>query len=104
MLFSLIRKEIVHNVLSLRFIVTFVLFFVLIQISILMLSSSFQKAQRTYETSRSSHREDISQYKGREDQDQLFHDNIVEGGGVFADRPPEPLGIFVHGLEDDLPT
>ena len=104
MLFGLIRKEIVHNVLSLRFMVTFVLFFALIQISILMLSSGFQKAQRTYETSRSSHREDVSQYKGREDQNQLSHDNIVEGGGVFGDRPPEPLSIFVYGLQDDLPT
>ena len=103
MLFGLIRKEIVHNVLSLRFMVTFVLFSVLILVSILMLTSGFQKAQRTYETSRSSHREDISQYRGKENQNQLFHENIVEGGGIFGDRPPEPLGIFVHGLEDDLP-
>ena len=34
MLFTLIKKEIVNHVLSLRFTITFVLFFVLVQISI----------------------------------------------------------------------
>ena len=47
MLFALIRKEIINNVLSFRFMVTLVLFFGLILISIMFLTSDHQTRLRT---------------------------------------------------------
>jgi len=102
-LFTLIRKEIVSNVLSLRFMVTFVLFFVLILLSIFVLTGDYQNTLRTYEASRSVHRERLGALKNVEDLNQQVNDLIYEQG-VYGNRAPQTLGIFVRGLENDLPT
>jgi ABC-type transport system involved in multi-copper enzyme maturation permease subunit len=104
MLFALIRKEIINNVLSFRFMVTLVLFFGLILISILFLTSDHQIRLRTHEASKAAHRDQILAFKGAEDQDQQFHEILYGGGGIYGDRAPQPLGIFVQGLDDDLPS
>ena len=103
MLFVLIRKEIINNVLSFRFMVTLVLFFGLILVSILFLTSDHQVRLRTHEASKAAHRDQILSFKGAKDQDQQFRD-ILLGDGVYGDRAPQPLGIFVQGLDDNLPT
>ena len=103
MLFALIRKEIINNVLSFRFMVTLVLFFGLILVSILFLTSDYQIRLRTHEASKAAHRAQIVAFKGAEDQDEQFHEMLV-GSGVYGDRTPQPLGIFVQGLDDDLPA
>ena len=74
MLFALIRKEIINNVLSFRFMVTLVLFFGLILISIMFLTSDHQTRLRTHEASKSAHRDQILSFKGAEDQDERFHE------------------------------
>ena len=103
MLYALIRKEIINNVLSFRFMVTLVLFFGLILVSILFLTSDYQIRLRTHEASKAAHRAHIVAFKGAEDQDEQFHEILV-GSGVYGDRAPQPLGIFVQGLDDNLPA
>ena len=104
MLLSLIRKEIVHNVLSLRFMVTFVLFFVLTMVSIFTMTRAYERALRTHEASASTHREQLTSMQGAEDQDDQFHDLLIGSEGIYGGRAPKPLGVFVSGLEDRLPT
>jgi ABC-type transport system involved in multi-copper enzyme maturation permease subunit len=103
MLTVLIKKEIVNNVLSLRFMVTFALFFVLIQLSIFALTDDYRARLRVYEASKSIHRERISELEAIEDSNERLS-NLIFEQGVYGDRPPQPLGFFVRGLEDDLPT
>ena len=103
MFLSLVRKEIANNVLSLRFIITFALFVALVLLSLFMLTSTYETARHNYEISRSSHLETLRAIEGREDQDQRFHDTVIEGDGLHGDRPPQPLSVFVYGLEANLP-
>ena len=104
MLLTLIKKEIVANVLSLRFMVTFVLFFVLIQVSVFVLSSEFGRDAATYEASRSAQRDHIHKLEGLEDFNKRFHDDIIDGEGIYDSVQPQPLSIFVHGLVNRLPV
>ena len=87
MLFALIRKEIINNVLSFRFMVTLVLFFGLILVSTLFLTSDYQIRLRTHEASKTAHRAQVLAFKGAEDQDEQFHE-ILKGSGVYGDRAP----------------
>ncbi len=104
MLLSLIRKEIVLNVLSLRFAVTFVLFFVLTMVSVFAMTRSYQRAQNTHESSSTMHRAQVRKVFEAEDPAEAFHDVLFGGGGAYDDRGPQALGVFVQGLEDHLPT
>lgn len=103
MLLELIRKEITVNVLSLRFIVTFVLFFGLILISTFVLTSDYKVRLQAYETSRSAHRDALSKIKAIEDKNQQVNE-LIFNQGVYADLKPQLLAIFVRGLEGNLPT
>jgi hypothetical protein len=29
---------------------------------------------------------------------------VIGGGGWYGDRAPQPLGIYVQGLDDDIPV
>ena len=97
------QKEIVHNVLSLRFTITFVLFVVLIQLSVFVLTSDYETALRSHTASKASHRERLSALKGLESLDQQV-DELLYEQGVYGSRAPQPLRIFVRGLEDHLPS
>ena len=37
-------------------------------------------------------------------EDEQFHEILLGGGGVYGDRAPQPLGIFVQGLDENLPS
>jgi ABC-type transport system involved in multi-copper enzyme maturation permease subunit len=104
MLLSLIYKEIVHNVLSLRFMVTFVLFFVLTMVSVYTMTTDYHRKRAVHDASVSLHRDAITNIAGTEDEDQKFHNLLYGGGGIYGDRAPLPLGVFVNGLEHDLPS
>ena len=104
MLTNLIKKEIVGHVLSLRFVLTFVLFSVLLLTSVLLLSADYQARQHIHEASKVAHRELLTSVKGVEDQDERFYDLVIGGGGWYGDRAPQPLSIYVQGLDDDIPV
>ena len=103
MLLTLIKREIVSNVLSFRFIVTFLLFFCLILISIFVQTNKYQTRVRSAEISRTAHRASLSNIKGMQEKNQQV-DELLFNQGVYADLPPQPLSIFVGGLEESLPS
>ena len=84
MLLSLIRKEIVLNVLSLRFAVTFVLFFVLTMVSIFAMTRSYQRALDTHESSSAMHRAQV-QKTYEASTEGLVAESTERDGRVHAD-------------------
>ena len=108
MLVSLIVKEIATNILSLRFMVTFVLSFVLIQASIFILSDEYARSVASFEAARSEHQSTIgnlySDSKDEQDFNQRFHDEMLYGEGSYHGRRPGRLSMFALGLERKLPT
>ena len=104
MLPSLIRKEIVLGVLSLRFAVTFVLFFVLTLVSVFTMTRGYERALRLHEVGAARHHEQVRGIQEAEEPDEALHDILFGGDGFYGDRAPRPMGVFVKGLEDRLPT
>ncbi len=103
MLLTLIRREIVGNVLSLRFLVTLILFFCLILVSVFVMTAEHAVRMQSYEASRSAHRDALSKIGAMAEASQRL-DELLFTQGVYGDiRPPE-LAVFVDGLSGDLPT
>lgn len=103
MFLTLVRREIAGNVLSFRFIVTFVLFFGLILVSVLVLTNGYAGRVQGYEASRSTHRDALAQVAQVKNPRQLL-DELLDNRGVYADLRPQDLGVFVDGLERRLPS
>jgi len=103
MLALLIKKEIASNVLSSRFIVTFVLFFGLLLVSMFVMTNDYKMGVERYSASVSAHREDLDKLKSIEDPNEQMSE-LVWNRGVYSDRRPKDLGIFAKGLEDHVPT
>jgi len=103
MLFTLIRREITGNVLSFRFIVTFVLFFSLVLVSVFILTREYQARLQSYESSLSAHRKALDEVKQVQDANQRYDDLFVSKG-VYGDIRPARLGVFVDGLEPEMPS
>lgn len=103
MLLLLIRKEIVSNILSSRFIVTFVLFFGLLLVSMFVMTNDYRMALERHSASVASHREDLDKLKSIEDPREQMNE-LLWNRGVYSDRRPRDLSIFAKGLEDHLPT
>ena len=103
MFFTMVRKEIVSNVLSARFAVTFVLFFGLVLISVFILTNDYRMAMDRYNASAAAHREDLDEVTKKEQVDEQVSD-LLFSKGVYSDRPPKDLSILAKGLEDVTPT
>jgi ABC-type transport system involved in multi-copper enzyme maturation permease subunit len=102
-LVTLIGKEIAGHVRSLRFALTFVLFVVLFLVSFFVLTSEYQERMRWYTLSRNSHRQVLLQLRDLEDKRQQA-DQLLSSQGIYADRQPQSLSIFVRGLEESVPA
>jgi ABC-type transport system involved in multi-copper enzyme maturation permease subunit len=103
MLLTLVRREIVGNVLSLRFLVTLILFFSLILVSVFVMTTEHAGRMQSYEASHSAHRDALSKIADIGEASQQL-DELLLNQGVYGDiRPPE-LAVFVDGLSGDLPT
>ncbi|MFC1526240.1 ABC transporter permease subunit [Candidatus Latescibacterota bacterium] len=103
MLLTLIKREITGNVLSFRFIVTFVLFFALIVVSVFVLTQGYQTRLNSYEASLSAHRSVLDQVKQAQGANEQF-DELFVNKGIHADIRPQRLSIFVDGLEPAMPS
>ena len=104
MLLTLIKKEVISNVLSLRFVVTLVLFFSLIQVSVFALVNQYEQAVQTYVTSTAAQRERLQTLAEYDNFNERFHDDILSDEGVYGSLIPQPLSVFVRGLVDRLPA
>jgi ABC-type transport system involved in multi-copper enzyme maturation permease subunit len=89
----LVKKEILNNILSFRFAVTFLLFFLLISGSVLMMAANHQKQVRDYANAKAAYRQRISQMRDY-NEFQMF--------GMTDRQRPNRLSIFAMGLEPDM--
>lgn len=93
MLLVLVKKEILNNLLSFRFAVTFLLLFLLLGGSVLMMALNYEKQVRDYTNAVTAYRERVEQMRDSEE---------FEIFGVTNRRKPNALSIFAMGLEPDL--
>ena len=103
MILGLIKKEIVANVLSLRFMITFVLFFLLILLSIFVMSQDYEAAMATHQASKADHNDRLSALDNIDDDNKKLNDLIYDQG-VYSTRTPNALMVFAAGLEKEVPT
>jgi ABC-type transport system involved in multi-copper enzyme maturation permease subunit len=103
MFLILVKREIAGHVLSFRFIVTFVLFFSLILVSVLVLTNGYAARQQSYEASRSAHQDALAQVAQIKDPQQQLNELLLNKG-VYSDLRPQQLSLFVDGIEPRLPS
>jgi len=92
MIRTIIKKELLDNLLSFRFIITLLLCVVLIPLGIYVSIKEYQNGMNDYQQSMNLYRESIQGMKNAID---------VEAKGL---RPPSPFSIFAGGLDKFLPN
>lgn len=95
MLKTIIRREIMDQILSVRFIVFFVLCIVLIPLSIYVNHEGYQARLNSYNKMKRMIEEDF----GRASIMDIMQGTVP----IKAVRPPSSLSIFASGLEDEIP-
>jgi len=92
MLVNIIKKELLDNLLSFRFLITLLLCIVLISLGIFVSTKAYKNSLNDYQQSLALYRESIQGQK-----------NAI---GVVAKglRPPSPFSIFAGGLDKSLPN
>ena len=102
MLFLIIKREIVHNVLSFRFIVTHVLLFCLVLLSVYLMTNDYQARFQTYTTELNTARDKLATIDDIEDPSEQFQE--FQRTSLIGVRPPKNLSILAKGLDGLLPT
>ena len=102
MLFLIIRKEIAHNVLSLRFAVTYVLLFLLVPLVVLLMTGEYQERFQVFTNEVNKTQETIDGLEKIEDADEQFRE--MQRATFFGARPPRQMGLLARGVEGSLPT
>ena len=102
MLWLIIKKEIVHNVLSFRVIVTYVLLFCLILLTMFLMTNTYRTRVQQYSTELTKERNRLSKIAKIEDPNRQFEE--FRGTSLAGSRRPKNLSILASGLESSLPT
>ena len=103
MLFLLIRKEIVNNVLSFRFITTYVLLFSLILVAIVLMTNEYHARVQTYNHEISEQKTTgLDEIEALTDPGEQF--TRFQQWDFSGARPTQKLSLLARGLEADLPT
>jgi len=89
----LIKKEILNNILSFRFAVTFILFFILISGSLVMMAANHSKQMHDYFNVTAAYRQRVEQMRNFQE---------FEIFGMTSRRKPNPLSVMAMGLEPDM--
>ena len=89
----LVKKEILNNILSFRFAVTFLLFFMLISGSMVMMAANHAKQVHDYFNLTAAYRQRVEQMRTFQEFD-IF--------GMTSRRKPNPLSVVAMGLEPDM--
>ncbi|MFC1526164.1 ABC transporter permease [Candidatus Latescibacterota bacterium] len=92
MLLHIVRKELLDQLLSLRFAITCVVCLVVFVLSSLVLGRDFREATSTYNMNRVMHRNELLQRT----------EVWSVGRGFTVDRPLNPMNVLVRGLTSDL--
>ena len=102
MLFRIIQKEIVHNVLSFRFIITYALLFCLVLLALFLMTIDYRTRMQDYTTETGKERDRLGEIESIEDPSEQYEEysNTIFSGV----RSPKTLSILARGLESSLPT
>ncbi|MCK5147470.1 ABC transporter permease subunit [bacterium] len=92
MIITLIKKELLNNMLSFRFVITLLLCVILIPMGIFVSIKEYQNSINDYQQAMELHRESMQGLKNAVD---------VDAKGL---RPPAPFSIFAGGLDKSLPN
>ena len=102
MFFLVVRKEIVHNIYSFRFVATYALLCGLVLLAMFLMSSDYRSRQQVYTSETARERARVDQLKSIQDPSVQFEElSQTHFAGI---RPPQALSILARGLDDDLPT
>ena len=102
MLSLIIKKEIVHNVLSFRFIATYALLFCLVLLAMFLMTNEYRARLSSYATEVNKERAHLDEIEEIEDPSEQFR--VFQRTGFSGMRPPQNLSILARGLEDSVPT
>jgi ABC-type transport system involved in multi-copper enzyme maturation permease subunit len=102
MLYLLIRKEIAHNVLSFRFIVTYALLFALVLLAMFLMSNDYRNRVQGYATEFGKQQEQVDRIDRIEDPDKQLQE--FQQTALTGTRRPRSLSILARGLDGELPT
>ena len=102
MFFLIIKKEIVHNILSFRFVVTYALLFCLILLAMFLMTNDYSRRVQEYNRALGQEREWVEKIQNLEDANEQFRQ--VQQASFVGSRRPKNLSILARGLEGNLPT
>jgi len=101
MLSHIIKKEIINNILSFRFAISYVLLFALVLLAVFLMSNEYGTRQREYASISKKERARIDQLQRIEDPRALFRAfSAVSFNGL---RQPRSASILARGLDDEIP-
>jgi len=92
MLLHLVRKELLDQMLSLRFAIACVVCLLVFLLSFGLMTKDYREAMSTYNMNKTMHRNEVLQ----------ITDPWQVGNGVKVDRPLNALSILVRGVSGDL--
>ncbi len=90
MFFLLVRKELLEQLLSLRFAMASIICLVVVLSSTWVLTKDYKEAQADYRTNIVLHK------------NQIEESNDLVDGGIKIDKPLNPMQIFFKGLDQEL--
>ncbi len=102
MFFLTVGKEIVHNILSFRFVVTYALLFCLILMAMFLMTNDYQRRLQEFSAADGKVRENLAELVKIEDPAEQFQ--RIRQADFSALRLPTPLSLLALGLEGSLPT
>ena len=102
MLWLVIKKEVIHNVLSFRFVVTYALLFCLILLAMLLMTSDYRDRFQEFNAAVNKERSRLDELKKIDDPSELF--NEFQRASFTGLREPRNLSILARGLEGELPN
>ena len=102
MLLRLIRKEILHNILSFRFAVTYALLFILVLLAVFLMGNEHSDRMETFTREEARFRDRLEELAAMEDGGEQFRS--VQQESFSGLREPAPLSVLARGLEGSLPT
>lgn len=102
MLLLIVKREIVHNVISFRFMVTNGLLCCLVLLSVYLMTNDYQARFQTYTTEINSERARLGAIDDVEDPSEQFQQ--WRRSSLVGVRQPQLLSIFAKGLDGLLPA
>ena len=102
MLWLVIKKEVINNVLSFRFVVTYALLFCLILLAMLLMTSDYRDRFQEYNAAVNKERNRLDELRKIDDPSELF--NEFQRTSFTGVREPRNLSILARGLEGELPN